>query len=302
MSRLNSRIQSGLNGFWDDGLGGLRELDLEVFRDRGQESTLSVHLIIIMSVQHLFDTDSIRRDEFLTDIRTLLFSATFRHLEQLLALNYHNILLRKFLRLGVSSLDGQEVILIDSGLDLGLLIQEAIELLNFNSDLRGLLEILEVAVALFGEAVADLLVHVELVGPIGLSEQPVLPLGVAPGAEHSSEVLECLLEALLLGFREFDVVLFDLGHASLDVKFDGMDLLDGVLLVNLVLRDLLKLSQAIMFFACHVGGWPASGFLDLGSASADLVVPSLEAAVLFRGLSLVLSVELAAVALLILSV
>jgi hypothetical protein len=52
-------------------------------------------------------------------------------------------------------------------------------------------------------------------------------------------MLECLLEALLLALRELNVVLLDLGHSSLDVHLNGVDLLNGELLINLRLRDLI---------------------------------------------------------------
>lgn len=106
-------------------------------------------------------------------------------------------------------------------------------------------------------------------------------------------MLECLLEALLLALRELDVVLLDLAHSSLDIQLNGMDLLHCILSINLSLINLFQLSSVSS----------GSRWLPkLTSTSTDLVVPSLETSVLLHGLSVVLWRELAAVAVLILSV
>lgn len=110
-------------------------------------------------------------------------------------------------------------------------------------------------------------------------------------------MLECLLEALLLGFGEIDEVLLDVAHTSLDVKLDSMDLLSGVLDVDLLLgwdKVLFKLSSSSL--------GSLGFFWELSTASADLVVVSLEAAILSHRLSRDSLVEVTAVAFVVLSV
>jgi hypothetical protein len=109
---------------------------------------------------------------------------------------------------------------------------------DLNGDFFLFFKVSEVAVTFLGKFVANILVHAELIRSVLLNLKPILPLWIAPGAEHSSEMLECLLEALLFGFGEIDEMLLDVAHTSLDVKLDGMDLLGGVLDVDLLLGEL----------------------------------------------------------------
>jgi len=84
----------------------------------------------------------------------------------LLALDGSLLLLGELLGLGISSFNSEEVVLRNGLLDLGLLVEEAVKLLYLNSNFGGLLKVLKISVALFGKALTDILVHVELIRTI----------------------------------------------------------------------------------------------------------------------------------------
>lgn len=117
----------------------------------------------VLCGEDLICVDSVRSDELLTDVRALFLRATFGNLELLVFLNDSCIFnLSKRLVLGVQVLKTSVVIVRDIRSDLVIVIQEVVQLLDFNSGLVLLLHGLQVSEALTRKALTDLVVELQL--------------------------------------------------------------------------------------------------------------------------------------------